>query len=105
MVSNEVYVKGVVGPYCAKAVFNSFITLNSKSDSVYCSAGDILDIFFYYISNVTPFPSFPSKNPLSPTPCSLTYPLPFPVLAFSYTGAYYEEPSQGLGPLLPLMTD
>jgi hypothetical protein len=26
----------------------------------------LLDIFFIYISNVIPFPGFPSKNPLSP---------------------------------------
>ena len=26
----------------------------------------LLEIFFIYISNVIPFPSFPSKNPLSP---------------------------------------
>jgi hypothetical protein len=38
----------------------------------------LLDIFFVYISNVIPFPGFPSKNPLShpPTPCSPTHPLP-----------------------------
>jgi hypothetical protein len=48
-----------------------------------------LDIFFIDISNVIPFPSFPSKNPLSSplSPCSPTHPLPFLVLAFSYTGA------------------
>jgi hypothetical protein len=28
----------------------------------------LLDIFFIYISNVIPFPSYPSKNPLSPPP-------------------------------------
>ena len=28
----------------------------------------LLDIFFIYISNVIPFPSFPSENPLSPPP-------------------------------------
>jgi hypothetical protein len=28
----------------------------------------LLDIFFIYISNVIPSPSFPSKNPLSPPP-------------------------------------
>ena len=26
----------------------------------------LLDIFFIYISNIIPFPSFPSENPLSP---------------------------------------
>jgi hypothetical protein len=36
--------------------------------------------FFYYISNVIPLPSFPSKNllPSTPSPCSLTYSLPIP---------------------------
>ncbi|KRY80958.1 hypothetical protein T11_14047 [Trichinella zimbabwensis] len=29
-VSNNACVKGAVGPYCATAVFNSFITLKSK---------------------------------------------------------------------------
>jgi hypothetical protein len=49
-----------------------------------------LDISFIYISNVIPFPSFsPSKYLLSPlsSPWSPTHPLPFPVLAFPYTGA------------------
>ena len=49
----------------------------------------ILDIFFINISNVIPFPSFPSENPLSPpfSPCTPNYPLPFLALAFPYTGA------------------
>ena len=40
----------------------------------------LLDIFFIYISNVIPFPSFPSKNTLflPPFPCSRTHPLPLP---------------------------
>ena len=48
----------------------------------------LLDIFFIYISNVIPFPSFPSKNPLSTplSPCSPTYLFPFLILAFPYTG-------------------
>jgi hypothetical protein len=33
----------------------------------------LLDIFFIYISNIIPIPSFPSENPLSPRP-----PLPIP---------------------------
>jgi hypothetical protein len=41
----------------------------------------LLDIFFIYISNVIPFPSFPSKNLLSspPSACSPTHPLLLPV--------------------------
>jgi hypothetical protein len=48
----------------------------------------LIDIFFIYISNVVPFPSFPSENTLSPSPspCLPTHPLPFLVLAFPYTG-------------------
>jgi hypothetical protein len=38
----------------------------------------LLDIFFIYISNVIPFPGFPSENPLQlltnpPTPASLSW--------------------------------
>jgi hypothetical protein len=36
-----------------------------------------LYIFFIYILNVIPFPGFPSE----------TLPIPFPILAFPYTGA------------------
>jgi hypothetical protein len=39
-----------------------------------------LDIFFIYISNVVPFPSFPSRNPLfhPPFPCFYEGALPKP---------------------------
>ena len=49
----------------------------------------LLDIFFIYISNVIPFPSFPSKYPLFPSlsPCSPIHLLPFLVLAFPYIEA------------------
>ena len=55
----------------------------------------LLNIFFIYISNVIPFPSFPSGTPLSHSsfPCfyesapTHTHPLPFHLLAFPYTGA------------------
>jgi hypothetical protein len=48
-----------------------------------------LDIFFIYTSNIIPFPSFPSENPLSPplSPYSPTHLPLFLVLAFSYTAA------------------
>jgi hypothetical protein len=65
----------------------------------------LLDIFFIYISNGIPFPGFPYENSLSPPPsiCSLTYPhlLPGPGIA-QHWGI---EPSQGQGPLFPLMND
>jgi hypothetical protein len=65
----------------------------------------LLDIFFNYISNVVPFPSFPSENPLSfpPSPCSPTHPLLLPGPSIPlYWGI---DPSQDQGPVLPLMTD
>ena len=56
----------------------------------------ILDILFIYISNVIPFPNFPSRN-LHPTPlllllwgCGPTYPPThshLPALEFPYSGA------------------
>jgi hypothetical protein len=64
-----------------------------------------IDIFFIHISNVIPFPGFPSENRLSfPTPsCSPTYPLPLPGPGITlYWGI---EPLQDQGPLLPLMTN
>jgi hypothetical protein len=45
----------------------------------------LFDIFFIYISNVIPFPSFPSPNPLSPPPAH--QPTHSCFLAFPYTGA------------------
>jgi hypothetical protein len=65
----------------------------------------LLDIYFIYISNVVPFPSFPSEKSLFPPtfPCSSTHPLHFPGSGIPlYRGI---EPSQDLGPLLPLMTN
>jgi hypothetical protein len=59
------------------------------------------DIFSIYISNVIPFPDFPSSH--FPFPCSPTHPLPLPC-----PGIYLHwgiQPSQDQGPLLPLMTD
>jgi hypothetical protein len=40
----------------------------------------LLDVFFIYISNVIPFPGFPSENTISPptSPCSPTHPLLLP---------------------------
>ena len=47
----------------------------------------LLDIFFIYISNVIPFSSFPSENPLSPPPAPQPTHSHFRALAFPYTGA------------------
>jgi hypothetical protein len=49
----------------------------------------LLDIFFIYISNVIPFPVFPSENPLSPPPPPTHQPSHscFLALAFPYIGA------------------
>jgi hypothetical protein len=48
-----------------------------------------LDIFFIYISNVIPFPGFPSENPLSSPPHPAQQPTHscFLALAFPKTGA------------------
>ena len=64
-----------------------------------------LDIFFIYISNVIPFPSFPSENPLSPfpSPYSPTHPLPLPGPGIPLHRGI--ELSQDQGSLLPLMID
>ena len=62
-------------------------------------------IFFIYISSVIPFPSFLSKNSLSPPPssCSPTHPL---LLSGPGSPLHWGiEPSQDQQPLLPLMTD
>jgi hypothetical protein len=65
----------------------------------------LLDIFFIYISNVIPFPGFPSENPLShlPSPCSPTYPLPLTCPGIPLHCGI--EPSQDQWPLLLLMSN
>jgi hypothetical protein len=62
------------------------------------------DVFFIYISNVIPFPSFPSKNPyLFPLPLLPNSPTPIPGPGIPlYWGI---KPSQDHGPLLALMTN
>jgi hypothetical protein len=54
--------------------------------------------YFIYISSVIPFPSFLSKNPLSPhsSTCFPTHPLPFLILAFPYIGAQSLHRTKGL---------
>ena len=63
----------------------------------------LLAIFFIYISNVIPFPGFPSENSLPLFPFSPTHPhlLPGPGIPLHWG----IEPSQDQGPLLQLMTD
>jgi hypothetical protein len=48
-----------------------------------------IDIFFTCISNVIPFPGFPSENPYTTPPPPAYQPTQssFPVIAFPYTGA------------------
>jgi hypothetical protein len=61
--------------------------------------------YFIYITNVMPFPNFPSENPvsLSFSPCLPTHPL---LLPGPGNPLYWSiEPSQDQGPLLPLMTN
>jgi hypothetical protein len=65
----------------------------------------LLEVFFIYISNAIPFPSFLSENPLysPPSPSSSTHPLPLPCPGIPlYWGI---ESSQDQGPLLQLMAD
>jgi hypothetical protein len=63
--------------------YNLGMGYNCLIKAVWFTTLFFLIILFIYISNVIPFPSFLSKNPLSPPP---TQPLPFLVLAFPYTG-------------------
>jgi hypothetical protein len=60
-----------------------------QSVRLYLFKNILLDIFFIYISNVIPFPSFSSENPLSLplSPCATTHKLPLLVMAFLYFGA------------------
>jgi hypothetical protein len=62
-----------------------------------------LDNFFIYISNVIPFPTFPSKNPPTPPPCSLTHPFLLP--GHGIPLYCYIESSQDQGSLLPLINN
>jgi hypothetical protein len=64
----------------------------------------LVDIFFIYISNVIPFPGFPSKNPyftlpslasMKMCPNTPTYSL-LPTIEFLYTGASSLHRTKGL---------
>jgi hypothetical protein len=71
---------------------------------LFCINFLLLDIFFIYISNIIPFPSFPSENPLSPPPASqLTNP-PTPAFWPWHSPILGHRTSQDQEPLLPLMT-
>jgi hypothetical protein len=63
-----------------------------------------LVIFFIYISNVIPFPGFPSENPLSHpfSPCSPIHQHPLPCPGISLHWGI--EPSENKGPFLLLMS-
>jgi hypothetical protein len=67
----------------------------------------LLDIFFIYISKLSPFPvSHPHETPI-PSPCfknavsQHTHPLPLPCIPLHWD----MDPLQDQGPLLPLMTN
>jgi hypothetical protein len=62
----------------------------------------LLNTFLIYISNVIPFPHWPSENPLShhPFPCSPTQPLLLPCPGIPLHWSI--KPSQEQGSLLPL---
>jgi hypothetical protein len=63
----------------------------------------LFDIFFIYISNVSPFPRFPSKYLLShPHPLSSNHPLLLPCPQIRLHWGI--KPSQDLGPILPMMS-
>jgi hypothetical protein len=66
----------------------SSMTLYHKIQLLHFYLFYLLDIFFIYISNAIPFPSFLSENPLYP-PCPAPQPTHscFLALAFTYTGA------------------
>jgi hypothetical protein len=71
-----------------------------------------LDILFIYISNVLPFPGFPSAipHPILPYPASMSVllqppPPPRTYIHISTLVFLYIKPSQNQGPLLPLMPD
>jgi hypothetical protein len=64
----------------------------------------LLDVFFIYISNVIPFPAFPSNPPShSPSPRSPNHPLPLPCPGIPLHWGI--KPSQDQGPLLSLMSN
>ena len=64
----------------------------------------LLHIFYIFISNIMPFPDFPSKNSLyPPSPCLPNYPLQLlgPGIALHWD----IKPLQDQEPILPLMTN
>jgi hypothetical protein len=65
----------------------------------------LLNIFFIYISNVIPFPSFPSENPLSPSPFPYSPTHPLLLSGPGIPLHWVIVPSQDQGPLLPLITN
>jgi hypothetical protein len=70
-----------------------------------CFLPFLIAVFFTYISNVIPFPGFPSENSLSYplSPCSPTHPLLLPCPGIPLHWGI--EPSQDQGPLLSLMSN
>ena len=64
----------------------------------------VLDIFFIYISNVIPFPCFPSENPLS-SPSFLCSPTHTPASWSWHSPILVHRAFTDQGSLLPLMTN
>jgi hypothetical protein len=71
----------------AFSLCNIFLALLRKYFSIFFQK-ILLDIFSIYISNVIPFPGFPSKNPYSINPAPAHQPTHscFLALAFCYIG-------------------
>ena len=65
----------------------SMESLSVSQENFFSLSFFLLDIFFIYISNIIPFSSFPSKNPLSSPPAPQPTHSHFLALAFPYTGA------------------
>jgi hypothetical protein len=90
--SSPIYVDR--GPVCGKCCLLN-VARSRRTSSLFLPTGFfqmlgffffVLDIFFIYISNVIPFPGFPSKNPLSPPRsliCQSWHSFPYGLLAYT----------------------
>jgi hypothetical protein len=76
----------------------------SKKVVLHLFASFFLIRYFLYISNVIPFPSFPSKKIPYPLPHSLLPNPPIPIPGSGIPLYWGIEPSQDHRPFLPFMT-